>query len=53
MIDECKNYCWSYFLNKKITLKEKVSILILELKDQTIKIKILRCEEAVEKSFGR
>jgi hypothetical protein len=23
-IDDCKNYCWSYFLNKKSSLKEKV-----------------------------
>jgi hypothetical protein len=33
VIDDCKNYCWSYFLNKKSSLKEKVSSLILELKD--------------------
>jgi hypothetical protein len=35
-------------LNKKISLKEKVANLILELKDQEIKVKILRFNNAVE-----
>jgi serine protease inhibitor ecotin len=36
------NYCCSYFLNKKSSLEKKVTIIILELKDEDIKVKILR-----------
>jgi hypothetical protein len=42
------NYGWSYFLNKKSSLKEYVTSLILELRYQNIKVKILRCEDAGE-----
>jgi hypothetical protein len=48
IIDDCTNYCWSYFLNKKSILKEKITSLILELKDLDIKVKILRCDDARE-----
>ena len=48
IIDDCTNYIWSYFMNKKSSLKEKITSLILELKDQGIKVKILRCDDAGE-----
>jgi hypothetical protein len=44
IIDDCTNYCWSYFLSKK-----KDSRLILELRDQNIKVKILRYDDAGER----
>jgi hypothetical protein len=48
IIDDCTNYCWSYFLNKKSSLKEKDTSLILELRDQNIKVKILRWDDTGE-----
>jgi hypothetical protein len=36
IIDDCKNYCWSYFLNKKSSLKEKIKSFIFGLEDQNI-----------------
>jgi hypothetical protein len=48
IIDDYANYCWGYFLNKKCSLKEKVTSLILELRDKNIKVKILRCDNAGE-----
>ena len=42
IIDDCTSYCWSYFLNKKSILKEKITSLILDLKDQDIQVKILQ-----------
>jgi hypothetical protein len=36
IIDDCKNYCSSYFLNKKKSSKEKIKNLILYLKDKKV-----------------
>jgi hypothetical protein len=47
-MDDCTNYCLNCFLNNKSSSKEMVTSLILELKDQSIKVKILRCEDAGE-----
>jgi hypothetical protein len=41
IIDDSINHCWSYFLNKKSSLKEKDSNLIY----QNIKVKILQCDD--------
>jgi hypothetical protein len=42
------NYGWSYFLNKKCSLKENITSLILELRYQNIKFNILRFDDAGE-----
>jgi hypothetical protein len=51
IIDYCKDYCWIYFLNNKSSLKEKITSSILKIRDQNIKIKILRCEDTGENKF--
>jgi hypothetical protein len=48
IIDDYTNYSWSYFLNKKSSLKENVTNLTFELRDQNIKVNILRCDNAGE-----
>jgi hypothetical protein len=48
IIDDFTNYCWSYFLNEKSSLKEKDTSLILELRDQNIKVEILRWDDTGE-----
>jgi hypothetical protein len=39
IIDDFSSYCWSYFLNKKDELKDKVVDLIKELKNEIIQVK--------------
>jgi hypothetical protein len=48
IIDDCTKYCWRFFLIKKNSLKEKIASLILELKAQDIRVKILQCDDSGE-----
>ena len=48
IVDDCTNFCWSYFLKKKSDLKEQVTNLIQELKTKDIEVKFVRCDDAGE-----
>jgi hypothetical protein len=49
VVDDCTDFCWSFFMKSKSDLKGKVSTLIKELKSQSnIIVKYLRCDDAGE-----
>jgi hypothetical protein len=48
VIDDFSSYCWHYFLKKKDQLKDKVVVLIKELKKDYTHVKFLRLDDAGE-----
>jgi hypothetical protein len=45
-VDDCKDYCWSYFVKSKDQLKTKVFKLSEELKNKGICVKYLQLNDA-------
>ena len=48
ILDDCSDYCWSFFLRSKIELKNKVIEVIKELKGMDKAISFIRCDDAGE-----
>jgi hypothetical protein len=48
IIDDFSSYCWSYFLERKDKLKDKVVELSKALKNDNIQVKFLRRDDAGE-----
>jgi len=49
VMDDCTDYCWSYFLKQKSELQEEVIKLIKDLKmKENIQVKYIRCDDAGE-----
>ena len=52
VLDDCTDYCWSFFLRNKSDLKYKVVNVIKELNGMDKKVSFVRCDDAGEnKSF--
>ena len=47
-VDEMSKYCWSIFIANKSDMPEKVIHLLKELKNKSIHVKKIRCDNAGE-----
>ena len=48
VVDDCSDYCWSFFLKSKSELKNKIMVLLTDLKIAGINIKFIRCDDSGE-----
>ena len=48
IVDECTDHCWNIFLKAKSELKNKMLVLLTDLKIAGINVKFIRCDDSGE-----